>query len=120
MNGSIYRDIILDHYRDPRNKGHLDHPDKIGDVTNTTCGDKLTLELKLDDAGKVASVAFNGQGCAVSQASASLVTEEMKGKSLDDIQKLNHDDVFRLLGGPVSAGRVNCALLVLKAVEKLH
>lgn len=118
MNQPLYRDIILDHYRDPRNKGHLEHADRVGDVTNTTCGDKLTLELSVDENGKVTGVAFDGQGCAVSLASASLLTEEMKGKTIAQIKALGRDDVFRLLGGPVSAGRENCALLVLKAKEK--
>lgn len=110
----LYRDIILDHFRDPRNNGHLDAPDRVGDATNTTCGDSLTLELKLGADGKVSSVAFEGQGCAVSQASASLLTEEMKGKTLAELSAMSKDDVFRLLGGPVNPGRVNCALLILR------
>lgn len=110
----LYREIILDHFRDPRNKGHLDAPDRVGDATNTTCGDKLELELKLGADGKVSSVAFEGQGCAISQASASLLTEEMKGKTLDELSSITKEDVFRLLGGPVNPGRVNCALLILR------
>lgn len=114
----LYREIILDHFRDPRNKGHLDHPDRIGDATNTTCGDKLILELQLDNSGKISDVAFDGQGCAISQASASLLTEEMKGKTLDEIRAMDKEAVFRLLGGPVNPGRENCALLILRGRDK--
>src|SRR3990167_6999334 len=106
----LYREIILDHYRDPRNKGSLAQPDRVGDVTNTTCGDTLRLELKFDGDGRVTDVAFSGAGCAVSQAAASLLTEEMKGKTLEELKAIREDDVFRLLCGPVSTGRVNCAL----------
>ncbi|MFH1171936.1 MAG: SUF system NifU family Fe-S cluster assembly protein [bacterium] len=114
----LYREIVLDHFRDPRNKGHLDHATCVGDATNTTCGDKLTLEFQLDADGKVSSIAFDGQGCAISQASASLLTEEMKGKTLEEIAAISKEDVFRLLGGPVSAGRENCALLILRGRDE--
>lgn len=114
----LYREIILDHFRDPRNKGHLARPDRVGNATNTTCGDKLTLELKLDQDGRVSNVAFDGQGCAISQASASLLTEEMIGKSLKEIQAMSKEDVFRLLGGPVNPGRENCALLILRGKDR--
>jgi len=114
----LYREIVLEHFRDPRNQGHLDHPDRIGDATNTTCGDKLTLELSLDTTGRVSAVAFDGQGCAISQASASLLTEEMKGKTLDELRAMDRECVFRLLGGPVSPGRENCALLILHGRDK--
>lgn len=114
----LYREIILDHFRDPRNKGHLDHPDRAGDVANTTCGDKLTLEIRLDANNIVKDVAFAGEGCAISQASASLLTEEMKGKTLSEIAALSKEDVFRLLGGPVNPGRENCALLILRGRDK--
>ncbi|MBI3956975.1 MAG: SUF system NifU family Fe-S cluster assembly protein [Candidatus Kerfeldbacteria bacterium] len=110
----LYREIILEHFREPHNKGHLDRPDRVGDATNTTCGDKLTLEFKFDASGRIADVAYDGQGCAISQASASLLTDEMRGKTMEEIAALTPNDVFSLLGGPVAPGRQNCALLILR------
>jgi nitrogen fixation NifU-like protein len=110
----IYREIILDHFRDPRNRGHLDHPHYVGDATNTSCGDTLTLELCVDEHRTVTDVAFSGTGCAISQAAASLLTDAMKGKTFEEIRAMTREDVFRLLGGPISPGRENCALLILR------
>lgn len=112
----LYREIILDHYHDPRNRGRLDHPTATGTAKNPLCGDELTLDVEVKD-GIVRKVAFDGVGCAISQASASLLTEEMKGKTPDQLHGLSRDDVFRLLGGPVSQGREKCALLVLSGLD---
>ncbi len=114
----LYRAIILEHYRTPHNKGHVPRADRVGDVSNTTCGDTLRLELQLNATGVVEAAAFTGVGCAVSQAAASLLTDTIKGKSLDELHAMTEDDIFQLLGGPVSPGRQQCALLVLKAVER--
>lgn len=113
----LYREIILDHYRDPRNRGHLSNPDRTGKALNPACGDELVLELKFTD-GKVTEVGFSGNGCAVSQASASLLTETMKGKTEKELRALGKDQVFQLLGGPVNPGRERCAFLVLSGLDQ--
>lgn len=83
----LYREVILDHYRNPRNRGHLDSPDASAEGVNPLCGDELTLELSFDD-GTVSSVAIDGQGCSISQSSASMMTEAIKGKSREEIDEL--------------------------------
>jgi nitrogen fixation NifU-like protein len=83
----LYREVILDHYRNPRNRGHLDSPDAKAQGVNPMCGDELNLELHLSD-GVVSEVAIDGQGCSISQASASMMTEAIKGKSREEIDEL--------------------------------
>ena len=114
----LYRQIILEEHKHPKNKGTLPHADAKGEAHNPLCGDELTLELAFDENGNVNEVAFSGQGCAVSQASASLLTEKMKGKSKEEIMALSKDDVFELLGGPVGPSREPCALLVLQGRDE--
>lgn len=111
----LYREIILDHYHNPHNKGTIEHPDYSGAASNVSCGDTITLQLALDANERVEDVAFEGEGCAISQASASLATDAMCGKTLEEIQAMNKDDIFELLGGEINPGRINCALLILKA-----
>ena len=112
----FYRENILDHYKYPRYKGHLENPDiKFRDV-NPTCGDDITFELKIED-DKVTDVAFNGHGCAISMASASMLAEELMGKSLDEVKAMNKDFVLELLGIPIGPVRLKCALLPLKVVK---
>ncbi|MGD2101821.1 MAG: SUF system NifU family Fe-S cluster assembly protein [Acidimicrobiia bacterium] len=83
----LYREVILDHYRNPRNRGHLESPDATAQGVNPMCGDELSLELKMED-GVVAGVAIDGQGCSISQSSASMMTEAVKGKSREEIEDL--------------------------------
>lgn len=83
----LYREVILDHYRNPRNRGHLDSPDATAEGVNPLCGDEITLELNFND-GVVSNVAVEGQGCSISQASASMMTEAIKGKSREEIGEL--------------------------------
>lgn len=83
----LYREVILDHYRSPRNKGHLDAPDATAEGVNPLCGDEITLELNLSD-GVVSDVAIDGQGCSISQSSASMMTEAIKGKTREEIDEL--------------------------------
>lgn len=80
----LYREVILDHYRNPRNRGSLDSPDAVAEGVNPLCGDEITIELGFED-GRVAEVAMTGQGCSISQASASMMTEAIKGKTADEI-----------------------------------
>jgi nitrogen fixation NifU-like protein len=113
---SLYRENILDHYRYPRHKGHLDHPDITYHDLNPFCGDEITLELKIVE-GVVTEAAFDGRGCAISQASASMMTEEIIGKRLDDLRDWSKDDILDLLGIEIGPVRLKCALLPLKALK---
>lgn len=112
----LYREAILDHYKHPRHKGHLDQPSVSHHDHNPFCGDEITLELEIVD-GKVADAAFDGRGCAISQASASMMTEEIIGKSLEELRGWSKDDILELLGIEIGPVRLKCALLPLKALK---
>ena len=114
---SVYSEIILDYYRHPRNKGTLDHPQVSAKDSNPLCGDIIEMQLELDKNNSVKEVRFNGQGCAISQASASMLTELVKGKTLDDARKISKDEILSLIGGQLSAVRLKCALLSLKVLK---
>ena len=109
----LYKEHILDHYRNPRNKGALRHFDIKQESVNPSCGDTLVLYVLFDDSGRVKESAFEGSGCAISQAGASLLTEKIKGKSLDELKKLAKEDILEMLGIPLSPVRLKCALLSL-------
>ena len=113
----LYRDQILDHYKRPRNFGRLDSFDLDFEDTNPFCGDEQHVFLKLDDEGRVSEVSFEGQGCAISTAATSLLSEELEGKTREEILKLPKDFVLELLGIDISATRMKCALLGLKVRE---
>ncbi len=113
----LYRDQILEHYKRPHNFGHLDHPDLEFEDTNPFCGDEQHVTIKLDGEEKVAEVAFEGQGCAISTAATSLLTDELVGMSRDELLKLPKDFVLELLGIEISATRMKCAMLGLKIVK---
>jgi nitrogen fixation NifU-like protein len=83
----LYREVILDHYRSPRNRGHLDSPDAVAQGVNPLCGDEITIELDFD-GDRVVAVALDGQGCSISQSSASMMTEAIKGKTRSEIEEL--------------------------------
>ena len=109
---SIYKEEIIDHYKNPRNFGELDAPDVHVEANNPLCGDKLSMDLHLKD-GVVEDVRFSGRGCAISQASASMLTEEMVGKSLEELANTTREDILENLGIEVSYARMKCALLSL-------
>lgn len=113
----FYRDYILDHYRNPRNFGHLDAPDAVAEDLNPLCGDKIRIELKLNADGTVADVRFSGQGCAISQASVSMLTESVKGQKLEDVARLSKDVVLENVGIGISPTRMKCAMLGLKVLK---
>ena len=113
----LYRDFILDHYRNPRNSGTLEAPDATFEDNNPLCGDKIRMDIKLRD-GVVSDIKFRGRGCAISQASASLLTETVKGKSLADVAKIGKEEVLENLGINISAARLKCALLGLKVLKQ--
>jgi nitrogen fixation protein NifU and related proteins len=113
----LYRDFILDHYRNPRNAGTLPDPDATFEDNNPLCGDKIRMDLRVED-GKVTDVKFAGRGCAISMASASLLTEQIKGMSVTEIAKLGKDDVLANVGINISAARLKCALLGIKVLKQ--
>ncbi len=116
MSSDIYKDIILDYYRNPRNFGELQNPDVRAKDSNPLCGDIIEMQLKINDR-KVDDIRFQGKGCAISQASASMLTEVVKGKSLDEVKALGKPDVLELLGIDPGPTRIKCALLGLKVLK---
>jgi nitrogen fixation NifU-like protein len=116
MTDDLYRDYILDHYKRPRNFGELDSPDLQAHEHNPLCGDELQVQIKVSD-GRISDLRFQGHGCAISQASASIASEELKGMPLEEVGRLDADWALDLLGIPVSATRRKCALLGLKVVR---
>jgi nitrogen fixation NifU-like protein len=113
----LYREYILEHYKRPHNWGSLENPDLEFEDTNPLCGDELKVQLIVGDDSRVSDVRFAGQGCAISQASASMVSDEIKGKSVDELLRLDKDFVLELLGIDISATRMKCALLSLKVIK---
>ena len=112
----LYRDYILEHYRRPHNFGVLDGATLSQEGANPLCGDRITLQLRVRN-GVIDGVGFTGRGCAISQASASLLTDEIKGKQVDVANALGTPEVLELLGIEISPARMKCALLSL---ETLH
>jgi nitrogen fixation NifU-like protein len=115
---NLYRDFILEHYRNPHNKGILEPHDLHFADSNPTCGDEMSMTLRLDPAGTaIADVAFDGRGCAISQASASILTDGLRGQSLDQVRDLNPKDLLDELGVPIGPARLKCALLAYKVLQ---
>jgi len=112
----FYRDYILDHYRSPRNFGTLEEPDASAEDVNPLCGDQIRVELKLDD-GKISDVRFSGKGCAISQASTSMLLESVKGMKLAEVAKLPKDAVLENVGIGISPTRMKCAMLGLRVLK---
>jgi len=117
MDDELYRENILEHYKRPHHWGELPDADLEFEDTNPLCGDELRVQLKVGDDGRVADVAFAGQGCAISVASASMLSDELVGMPADELVRLDKASVLELLGIPVSATRLKCALLSLKVVK---
>jgi nitrogen fixation NifU-like protein len=113
----FYRNYILDHYRNPRNFGHLENPDAQADDLNPLCGDTIHMELKVDAGGAVSDVRFSGKGCAISQASASMLTDSIKGMKLEDVARLSKDVVLENVGIGISPTRMKCAMLGLRVLK---
>jgi nitrogen fixation protein NifU and related proteins len=112
-----YREYILDHYRNPRNYGKLEHPDAHAEDFNPLCGDQLAIDLQV--AGdQVTAVRFQGRGCAISQAAASMLSEMIEGKTVEEVVQLGKDDVLDALGIPISPARLKCAFLSLRVLHR--
>jgi nitrogen fixation NifU-like protein len=105
-------------YRNPLNYGELSDADARIKDSNPLCGDVIEIQLKLDTKGRVGDIKFRGEGCAISQASASLLTESVKGKTIEDIDRLTLQDVLNLLQVPIGKARIDCALLPLKVLKQ--
>jgi len=114
----LYRDEILEHYRRPHNFGTLPSPDVSYEGANPLCGDRMTLMLDLDESNTVTDVAFTGRGCAISQASASMLTDTLRGRTTAELGRLAKDDVLELLGIDISPARLKCALLSLDTLQR--
>jgi nitrogen fixation NifU-like protein len=113
----LYREQILDRYKHPRMRGTLDPHDYTYEDDNPLCGDRIRIDLRVGDDGRVAQAAFSGSGCAISQASADLLTEAVVGKSLDEVKALAKDDILEMLGIELGPVRLKCALLSLKVLK---
>ncbi|MFM9106558.1 MAG: Fe-S cluster assembly sulfur transfer protein SufU [Chloroflexota bacterium] len=116
MAENIYREVILDHSRNPRNKGTLDPADFSFEDVNPLCGDEIRMDVRV--AGdRVDEIRFSGRGCAISQAAASILTEMAAGRPLDEVKAISKDDILDELGVPISPARMKCALLGLKVLK---
>ena len=118
MTMDMYQENILDHYAHPRNKGTLDPVDFKAKDNNPLCGDVLEVFVRLGDDKKVTEVTFEGNGCAISQAAMSMLSDDLKGKSLEEVEKITADDIRELVLVPLSPVRLKCAVLGIKAVQK--
>jgi nitrogen fixation NifU-like protein len=113
----LYREIIIDHYKNPQYRGHLDPNDIQFEDDNPLCGDHIEVTLRVDETGKVADGRFDGRGCAISQASADLLIESVIGKPVEEVKKLSKQDILDLLGIELGPVRLKCALLPLKVLK---
>ena len=113
----LYRDQILEHYKRPHNFGRLENFDLDYEDTNPFCGDEQHVTIRLDEEGRVAEIAFDGKGCAISTAATSLLTDELAGKSREELLRLPKEFVLDLLGIEISATRMKCAMLGLKVIK---
>lgn len=113
----LYREYILDHYQNPRNYGTLEVADISYQDDNPLCGDVIRIDLKLDDENRISEVGFSGEGCAISQAAASMLTEEIVGKTLEEVKGIGKEDMLDMLGIQLGPVRIKCALLPLKVLK---
>ena len=113
---NIYQEELLDHYENPSNYGTLPNPTISHEEDNPLCGDQIRIDLLIED-DTITEVCFCGHGCTISLAAASMLTEEIEGKSLDEVKKLSRDDILDMIGIPLGPVRVKCALLALKVLK---
>ncbi len=117
MDDVLYRTEILDHYYASPHRGHLESPDLHAALDNPLCGDHVALELELAPEGSIRRVRFHGDGCAISQAAASLLAGHVEGKSIDEARRLSAQDMLRLLGISLTPARLKCGLLALRVLQ---
>ena len=117
MDYRAYQETILDYARHPHNHGHVETPDIAYEDHNPLCGDQVRVELKLGLGERIEQARFTGRGCAISQASASMLMESIEGKTLDEVKQIGRDEILEMLGIPISMARMKCAMLGLKVVK---
>jgi nitrogen fixation NifU-like protein len=113
----IYKENILDHYKHPHNKKHLEHATVRHHAVNPSCGDTIDIALLIENE-KIVDVGFTGSGCAISQASMSMLSEKILGMTLEEVEHLQQDDVLGLLGIPIGIVRMKCAMLGLRTTQE--
>lgn len=113
----LYREQIIERYKNPAHRGHLDPHDIYFEDDNPLCGDHIEITIRVNGDNIVSEAAFDGKGCAISQASADLLVESIQGKSLDEVKAMNKDDVLDMLGIDLGPVRLKCALLSLKVLK---
>lgn len=113
----LYREVIVEHYKNPQFRGELVPSDYSGEDENPLCGDHIKIDLRVDQAGKITEAGFSGHGCAISQASTDLLLESVIGKSIEEVKELEKEDVLDLLGIELGPVRLKCALLPLKVIK---
>ncbi|QZA87552.1 iron-sulfur cluster assembly scaffold protein [Salinarchaeum sp. IM2453] len=118
LGSDIYRQQILDHYKNPRNYGELEDPTYSHIGENPMCGDEIQVDVQIDETnGTIENIAFQGDGCAISLAAASLLSEELQGENIETLQEMDRDDIIDLLGVEISPMRVKCAVLAEKVLQ---
>jgi nitrogen fixation protein NifU and related proteins len=118
MSFNLYQENILDHYENPYKRGTMEHPTLEFRDLNPLCGDEVCVQARLDEHGCLTQVCFDGKGCVISLAAASILMEEIEGKTLQEVKQLNRQAMLDLLGIPLTAMRVKCAMLALRTLEK--
>jgi nitrogen fixation protein NifU and related proteins len=113
----LYREQIIDRFKNPRTRGTLDPHDYSYEDDNPLCGDRIRIDVRVDAQNRITAAAFSGQGCAISQASADLLTESVVGKTLDEVKRISKDDILEMLGIELGPVRLKCALLSLKVLK---
>ena len=116
MGDSLYRELILDHSKNPRNKGTLDPADYSYQDVNPLCGDEIRIDVRVE-ADRVSDIKFSGRGCAISQAAASMLTELALGQPVSEVKAITKEDLLDELGVPIGPARMKCALLGLKVLK---
>lgn len=114
---NLYRQKILQHYKTPHNQGHLSNPNKKSKLVNKSCGDEIEIEIKTDNK-IVKEIAFSGHGCVISTATASILTDYVKGKSIEEIKKITKEDLIKMIGIEITPARLKCLLLPLETIQK--
>ncbi len=117
LGSDMYRQQILDHYKNPRNYGRLEDPTFTHIGENPMCGDEIRMDVRLDDEETIKQVAFSGDGCAISQASASMLSGKLAGKTIDELLEMDRDDIVDMLGVDISPMRIKCAVLAEKVAQ---
>jgi nitrogen fixation NifU-like protein len=119
MDDPLYREELLDHYDSSPHRGKLVAPDLGIDLDNPLCGDRIHLEVKLDPGGRIGALRFDGHGCVISQAGASMLAERVEGLGVEDARRFSSTDMLSLFGAPLTPARQKCGLLAWRALQKL-